>query len=735
MKLNEKTLGMASISPQGDVPAGSVGTWQITYTLGQYGMDDGGQLQLMWIGVSDWEEPQFDRPFGYGYTTISTTGNAKLHGRIAVDCPRPFENGMTIKVSDGSLKEGDQIIIVLGDRTSGSPGIRTQTFIQSDFHFKVLVDPYGTRVFRELPWSQLYLKVVAGPPNEIQVLIPSVIEVGEPFNIVVRCLDEWGNPCANFTDTIELLGMDEWELAERICFTREDNGCKYLKEQVISKPGTYHVKAQWIEKGWQAVSNGCICSESSSYKIFWGDMHGQNALAAGVGNMDEYLSFARNASALDFCGWQGNDFEISEENWETVKEKMQSYYEPSRFVTFLGYEWSGITPAGGDHNVYYLGDDGPLYHSNQWIVHMHGGQPVPDMDRYPLDEMWKAYKGRKDVMTVPHVGGRYANFDFYNPEFIKVIEIHSHHGTFEWFAMDALSRGMKVGFIAGSDDHTCRPGLSYPMRGSVPGASFDVKSGFTAVLAKDLTRLSIWEAIQQRRCYATTFARIMLDVRIGEHIMGEEFDLSDLPVLDVHAIGTVPIDYIEVLRGTEIVYRYKNIPVDSNSKGKKRIRFAWSGVRVRSRRKVANWSGSLHLDKGCILSAKGYSFDRLDQGITFSSRQAVEWVSTTSGDFDGVILEIDAPYDAKLYFHSEPIQFEISLGEITDNPTVINAGGVNLKVSIEEVGIASSMDKANVHFTWCDSQPVNGINPYWVKVVQNDGNTAWSSPMYVNWQP
>ncbi|HYE82767.1 MAG TPA: DUF3604 domain-containing protein [Clostridia bacterium] len=726
---------MATINPQEDVQAGSAGTWQITYITGQYGIDDGGQIQLMWVGVSDWEEPQFDRFSDYGYTTVSTSGKAKVSAQISSSCPRPFENGLIIKVYDGCLKEGDRITITLGDRSKGSPGIRTQTYIQSDFHYKVLVDPYGTRVFREIPWAQLNLNVVSGPPNEIQILIPSIATVEDPFSIVVRCLDEWGNPCSGFAGTIEIEGISGCEIFERVQFSTVDFGVKRIEGFCFKEPGTYYVKGRWVETGWEAVSNGCDCQKSDTYRIYWGDMHGQNALGAGVGNMDEYLSFARNPSALDFCGWQGNDFEVTAENWEIIKDKIRSYHEPGRFVTFLGYEWSGVTPAGGDHNIYYSGDDGPLYHSHQWIVHMHGGNPIPGMDRYPIDNLWKSFKDRKDVMAVPHVGGRYANFDFYDPEFIKVIEIHSHHGTFEWFALDALSRGMKVGFIAGSDDHTCRPGLSYPMRGAVPGASFDVRSGFTAVFAKELTRESIWEAIMQRRCYATTFARILLDVRSNGHMMGEEFDASELPVLNIRTVGSVPIDYLEILRGTEVVYRHDNIPVADNKNGNKRIRFAWGGVRVRTRKKSTNWTGSIQLDKGFIVSAKEYAFDRPDQGITYISRQMVEWKSTTSGDNDGVILEIEAPDDARLSFNSRPVQFEILNSDISASPTVINAGGVNLKVSVSEVGeVPADIKKNEVELKWSDLQPNAGINPYWVKVVQSDGNMAWSSPIYINYQ-
>ena len=83
-------------------------------------------------------------------------------------------------------------------------------------------------------------------------------------------------------------------------------------------------------------------------------------------------------------------------------------------------------------------------------------------DRSPLSELFKEFKGRKDVMAVPHVGGRHGNLDFCDSEFCHVLEIHSHHGTFEWFYEDALKKGLELGIICASDDHTCRPGLSLP---------------------------------------------------------------------------------------------------------------------------------------------------------------------------------------------------------------------------------------------------------------------------------
>src|SRR6185503_6082961 len=69
-------------------------------------------------------------------------------------------------------------------------------------------------------------------------------------------------------------------------------------------------------------------------------------------------------------------------------------------------------------------------------------------------------------------------------------------------------RGAIFGLSAGSDDHTARPGMSHAPRGH-----FAMGGGLTAVLAPEKSREALWEAIKARRTYATTGARMLLDVK------------------------------------------------------------------------------------------------------------------------------------------------------------------------------------------------------------------------------
>jgi len=129
------------------------------------------------------------------------------------------------------------------------------------------------------------------------------------------------------------------------------------------------------------------------------------------------------------------------------------------------------------------------------------------------------------VLINLHAGGRPTNFAFHEPRVERLAEIHSTHGTSEWFFLDALRRGHRVGVTAGADGVSGRPGADHPGTRQIR----NVRSGITAVYATDLTREGIWEALRARRTYATTGERILLSVTVDGQPMGSEFDTDGEP--------------------------------------------------------------------------------------------------------------------------------------------------------------------------------------------------------------
>ncbi len=707
--------GWAEIDPEGPVVAGSTGTWRITYHAGRYGVDDGGVLKIVWRDVSDWEAPQFTDPGAPGYATVSTTGPASLRPAFEKQrFVRPWRLCVTIDVFDDSLLEGDTVTLTLGETSGGSPGSRAQTFCKEAFEFRMAVDWCGTWVYTVVPSPEV--PIVSGPPHKLVVVGPSEIAPGEDTWAGVKAEDVWGNPCTGYDGEVRIDAGGLTGLPEVYRFGPQDRGVKRFEGMAAPEKGVYRVRAEDEKNGLEAEGNPLVCvGARGDYRPFWGDLHGQSEETVGTNPVSSYFRFARESALVDFAGHQGNDFQITEEVWTEIKKQANTQNDPGRFVAFVGYEWSGNTPVGGDHNVYYPGEDGPLYRSSHVLI---PDKSDIDTDCLHVTDLYEALKG-KEALLVPHVGGRYANLAWHDPELEWVVEVYSEWGEFEWFLRWALEKGYKVGFTAGSDDHKGRPGAAYPGSGS-----FGVYGGLTCVYAAELTREGLWEALKARRCYGTTGQRILLEVTADGRPMGSEFQASAPPEISVKVTGTAPVERVDVFRGLEQVYSFP----ETVERAEDKVRVAWSGQRIRARNRLVRWDGGLTLEGGRILAAEGYAFDSASEGIQETTAQSVTWKSVTTGDADGVVLTLDAPPEAVLNFKTDVVNRSVSLREIAGGPVRVDAGGIEIAVVFEQAPLGVDREAA---FSFRESDLPSGRHPYWVRVTQTDGAKAWASPIYV----
>ena len=90
--------------------------------------------------------------------------------------------------------------------------------------------------------------------------------------------------------------------------------------------------------------------------------------------------------------------------------------------------------------------------------------------------------------------------------------------------------------------HHSRPGTLGP---NLPG-------GITAVFAHQLSRTEVFAALKDRRVYATTGKKIILDFRANDFMMGsinrvrDSFSLR--PRIDINVVGTTTIDSIFIMK-------------------------------------------------------------------------------------------------------------------------------------------------------------------------------------------
>lgn len=728
MRLNKEYMGSIDITPNTDVVAGEFSTWVIKFKAGEYGIDDGGTMVIAWKSVSDWDSPQFDEPDMPGYTTVTTDGQCTLKASYS-KFVRSFGNSILISVSGGYIKKNDTITITLGDTSKGSLGMRAQSFCEREHEIRVFLDPCGTLRYEELP-ERLKLKIVPAYAHEIQAILPGTVKVGEPFDIAIRALDEFGNPTGRYSGNIKLRPtvVETENIPENIVFPENIDGVYKVSGCRVLKDGFFNVEIVDEVHNYTAYSNACKCvKDDVQEKLYWGDMHGQTRQTVGTGMLKDYYSFARDKACIDFTGWQGNDFEVTNDTWKDIRKYTKDFNDEGKFLVYLGYEWSGTTPQGGDHNVYFLDDNDVIYPSSNWTA----TQVDPCNNANPITELHSKLEGRQDVMLIPHVGGRYANLDYFNYDYSSVIEIHSHHGTFEWLAFDAMKKRMKVGFIAASDDHTCRPGLSYPLSGHGKSASgaFDVASGFTGVFAENLTKKAIWDAIKARHCYASTFDRIYLNTMVNAIRMGDEGQIEKAPIFDIESAGTYPIESYDIYDWDKKIASEQCLKKDI-----RKIRIRWSGVVYRGRGKSACWDGMIYVQNGKINSAEKYAYDRIDQGIIVKSDQYVKFTSSTSGDYDGIVLEIESYKDTIIKFNSKVGSFEASYEDIINKGVEHFMGGLNLKLEMSSAYETVPKEEYSKYSQLKRSVELPyeaGDHAYWVRVLQCNGNAAWSSPIFV----
>ena len=752
-------LGKAEIDIN-EICAGTTGCWTISYEVGDYGFDDGGEILILRRDVDDSDIPQFDNPFAPGYVKVYTVHqdkSAKINATYLTRRHiRPWRSGISIRITDGSLQKGDQVFVQFGAAEGEGCGFRMKTFVDEAHIFRVLVDCAGCNQFYELE-QQPTIRVTGGTMNKIEAVLPSVIDADEPFSITVRALDSWGNIAEKYNAKVSIFGLtmphvaaDALQRSAAKPIASTDVAQRSAAESIISgekpivvamrtgigiaagmklqKQGIYYITLEDAENGVAGKGNPIVCkdaacsAESTPLHLYWGDMHGQTKETIGTGTLERYFSFGRDCAKMDFCAWQGNDFQVTDETWADVQAHVKKFHEPGKFVTFLGYEWSGNTPVGGDYNIYFLHDDETIYRSSHWQIDLLANDGT---DRSTLPDLWKQYQGRSDVMAIPHVGGRYGNLDLLDPSLVSVLEIHSHHGTFEWMLEDALKKGLQLGVIAASDDHTCRPGLSYPTRPTSNGAvGFDVMGGYTGIYAEELTREAIWDAYHKRHTYATSGERIFLQVKCGTHMMGDKFQCKGAPVIDVQVVGTDEIMDVEIKRGADTIYSYEaNQPIMDG-----KVKVQWSGVRVRSRNKKTVWDGNLAVKNGSIKSVAKYAFDQPDEDVSQISNQLVTWKSATSGDIDGFVMDLIYEEDTELLFSSPAGCFHATMKDVKKRSLTKEVGGVNQKITF---GLARECNEKAVNVQFTDKEYQKGVNAYWVKVTQKDGHMAWSSPMYI----
>lgn len=744
LKITPENFGYAEITPNGDFEAGSYQSIEYLYTAGTYGIDDTGGIKIVFRLANDQSRIQLDDPQGPGYTTVEIPGHAEAE--VTYDNrghKRPWYKMLQVKLVKGNLKKNDVIRIRIGDRRFGSPGLRMQTFCQSEFEFRTFVDVFSNQNYLPIPGSPK-IRIVPGEPTVWKAILPTLIQPDDTFRLCLKCEDKWGNPSDKMATTVFLRSnMPVINLPNQIEFT-PGKATAILANLSLDCVGSLQITLQDKGGALLTVSNTMRVGNQTEYRQFWGDLHGQSHETVGTNSAREYFQFARDYAFLDMTGHQGNDFQITGAFWKHLDELTNEFHEPHSFLTLPGYEWSGNSGLGGDRNIYFLSEGATIYRSSHALV---PDEPDEGTECYRADILFETLaKSPVPSAAFAHVGGRYANLSAgHDGRIEQSMEIHSAWGTFEWLLYEAFELGHRVGIVCHSDDHKGRPGAAYP------GASlFGSYGGLTCYLMPELTRQSLFEAIQRRHHYGTTGARIYMDVRaqfkagallyerdpvwfdgdpvpVQDAIMGDIVQVTEDKIdISVEVDSAVPVERIELYDGTKLL---ETIRLFEPGELRNRIRVIWEGAEHKGRGRTVKWDGNIEIQDNGIQRYTPINFWNVEQVPEIKGGNNILWRSVTTGNFQGLDLWLNEPARGRLSFQSEQVSFELPVHEIEMDDRVFGAGGLSKRVRIFR--LPDHIDGQRCHIARQVGIKPEGDTRIYAKVILEDGHIGWSSPIYL----
>lgn len=612
-RLTEGTAaGSATLTPD-EMDAAAIGDYRLEFTVGDDGIPAGGSILIdfpkAWFTnpVPLRKPVQTDDPEAPHYVGVETS-NSEVElsfdiEKLSFDSKNErFRHMMHLTVQQAALQPGDSVVVTFADTTA--------PYIAGNDAVQVAVSTTGGPRHQLIAEGAAYT-VEPGEAEQVRLFAPSQGVVGAPISLGFTAFDRFFN-VANAFDGEVTLSTVCWSdpqtkksLPDRVvAFSEDFNGLRHL-EWTPGEPGMYFPVVRFNNREFPGGPIN-VSETPSDGNIYWGDLHSHSGISKdGIGGND--YAYARDVTHLDFFASTEHDISdngqdsITPSEWAFIQEQVETFYEPGKFVTLLAYEAS---LGAGHHNVFYRTLD---------------GVPWPGHRLKTIDVLWSKLK-TGDAITIPHhLGIRWAlwqgpitgpelqpvhtgelrlrggpQLDWTLPhsqELRPALEIYSKHGTSEYYdpndalayeqvrytsavsvegphyARDAWAAGLPMGVVAASDNHASQPGLPH--------------TGLTAVIAEELTRDAIFDAILNRQTYGTTGERILIsEFSIGGVTMGGEGrktgvadvrlavaaprNIALVEILKVEAGGTewTPVFRKDTFQNTPIVDVYTDVSVN-----------------------------------------------------------------------------------------------------------------------------------------------------------------------------
>ena len=323
-------------------------------------------------------------------------------------------------------------------------------------------------------------------------------------------------------DSIKVLFNGEDVTSE---IQKEDNTIKYIVSEDL-KDGKHTVKVEVADKlGNITTKEWRFTVGTVETELYFGQLHSHTNLSDGTGSIDDAYQYAQGTAGVDFVAvtdhsnWFDNDTSANladgsaSSEWQLGLSTADKYNTDGEFVAIYGYEmtWSGSTGGYGHINTFNTPGFETRTNKSMNLETYYETLKTQEQSLSQLNHPGKTFGDFSD----------FAHYDEEIDELVTLVEVGNGEGairssgyfpSYEYYTR-ALDKGWHVAPTNNQDNHKGKWGNANTAR--------------TVVEATDLTRESIYEAIRERRTYATEDENLRISYKINGNTMGSIIDETD----------------------------------------------------------------------------------------------------------------------------------------------------------------------------------------------------------------
>jgi len=522
-ELGEAGASVAAVEAGADVP------FHLWFRVGSAGLSSGASVLFYTPGQRPLGTPlQAHSPEQPGFVEVTSPQD----GRVAA-------MGSGFRVVSARLLPGEEVRLCIGRQA----GFRW-TPLSGRKEFKVVIDVGHGEPLMRLP-EPVVVRVVPCEPDHLDVFLPGSASKGQQLLATVSLRDRFDNRVPR--DAGVHISAGE---SGQVTASLQAGLARVPVMDMASE--VRQVTARCTELDGAFASNCCLPVENLG--LYFGDLHVHDLTCPAEGYPADVYRWAMEDKRLDFISVAvQNHAHLDNEKWTLNKHMAEAFLDEGSFVTFPAFEWQHS--HYGDKVIHYLSGDRPylpvddgrydhpaklydaLRSTDALIVSHHPGY---DLDLHVPGTDWEAVE--TDVDRLVELWSMHGSSEGVDPEDRPLVGARREDGV-----MAALHRGLRMGFVAGSDTHSARPGGSAKEPRPYWG-------GLCALWAEALTRRSLFEALYARRTYALTGARIALKFTVNDAWMGSELPAAHRCVLVAEVWAPAEVAEIQFLKNGEIVH-------------------------------------------------------------------------------------------------------------------------------------------------------------------------------------